>query len=194
MQVTKDTKFMDSAEITEADLMMLASLYNEILAKVDPYKYTLKFTNNCQHKTWYRELFNLCRTINKINAKPREYISAQITEYKPSFKKGRRVPTIKMMASEEGIERYNKYLDKRGRGAPSYVTVVKGSTIEFADTLARKMMDTFHLQSEADLFKDVYCLKQLPRKYVADHPAFKQLCAEKFYETNYGVPGVMLIA
>lgn len=193
MQPQKNLSFMDSAEITDADLMMLASVYNEILAKVDPWKYTLKFTNGYNKKTWYRELFNLCRTINKVGARPREYIQAQISEYKPSFKKGRRVPTIKMMASEEGIERYNKYLLSRGR-IQSTVPVIKGNTLEFADSLAHKMMLNFGLQTEEDLFKAIFCIKQLPRDYVKEHPMFKHLCETHFYENTYGVAGVELLS
>ena len=191
MQVSKPT--VDSVEVSDNDLVLLATIYNECLAKIDPFRYNLRFTNNYKKKTWYRDLLGLFRTINKINARPREYIQAQISEYRPPLKKSRRVPTIKMMSSEEGIKRYYSYLDKHGR-IPSNVVVVKANTSEFADSIMHKLMKSFHIEKEQDFFKDPFLIKQLPRAFVTSHPAYKELCAEHFYEKTYGLHGIELIS
>ena len=184
---------VDPVDISETDLMLLASLYNECLGKIDPHRYQLHFSKGYEQKTWYKELLNLYRTINKVNAKPRDYIQSQISEYKPSFKKGRRVPTIKMMTTEEGVQRYYSYMNRHGR-IDSKVTVVKANLSEFAETSLRRLMANFRIVDEVDFFKDPYLLKQLPRNFVLEHPVYKQLCNMHFYEKQYGMAGTELIS
>lgn len=193
MPFVKNPKTELSAEISENDLILLASIYNECLAKVDPFKYQLKFTNGYKDKTWYKELLGLFRLINKLGAKPRDFIQAQISEYKKPIKQSRRIPTIKMMSSEEGIERYNSFLKKRGLVA-STVVIVKADRMEFADVSLHNMMKTFQIPTELDVFKDPFLMRQLPREYVKEHPAYKSLCENHFYETEFGVKGLELLS
>lgn len=180
-------------EISESDLVLLASIYNECLSSIDPYRYKLVFSIGFKEKTWYKSLLELYRVINKLNAKPREYIQAQLSEYKQPIKQSRRVPTIKMMTTEEGIERYNSYIGKRGR-IPSTVRTVKANLMEFADSALHKMMVTYKLQTEQDVFKDPFLMRQLPRDFVKKHPDFRELCSSHYYEKEFGMEGIELIS
>jgi hypothetical protein len=182
-----------SAEVSDDDLLLLASVYNDCLSKIDPFRYNLKFTDGFRNKPWYNDLLSLLRVINKLGAKPREYIQAQLNEYKPALKLSRRVPTIRMMASDEGIERYNSYLGKRGRGE-STVVIVKANMMEFADVALHKMMATYKIDTVQDIFKDPFLMRQLPLQYVKKHPAYVELCNSHYYEKEFGVEGIELLS
>jgi len=206
---------LDAVDVSENDLVLLATIYNECLAKIDPFRYNLKFTSDFKSKPWYKDLFCLYRLITILDAKPREYIQAQIAEYRPALKKGRKVPTIKMMVSPSGVQRYYDYLYKHDRAplrqidldsfkvaafktsshsAPKLPKVVKANTMEDAPSRLHRLMGVFHIETEQDFFKDPFLIKQLPREYVTTHPVYKELCANHYYEQTFGLHGLELIS
>jgi hypothetical protein len=93
-----------------------------------------------------------------------------------------------MMTTQEGVDRYSSYMNRHGR-IESKVAVVKGDLMEFADSTLKKLMSNFHIPNEKDFFKDPFLIKQLPRDFVVQHPAYRELCATHFYETSFGMTG-----
>lgn len=209
---------LDVSDILESDVVLLANIYNECLAKFDPFRYNLRFTKDFNKKPLYKDLIALYRLITKIGAKPREYIQAQVSEYRPAISKSRKVPTVRMMVSPEGVKRYRDYLykhdkaplqplDKEAFNVPrlshsKYIEelvikppkIIKANLTEDAPSRMRRLMAIFDIQSEQDFFKDPYLIKQLPHSYVAEHPAYKELCASRYYEKTYGLHGIELIS
>ena len=216
----RSVDYLDIPDILESDVVLLANIYNECLAKIDPFRYNLKFTKDFKKKPWYKDLIALYRLIVKIGAKPREYIQAQVSEYRPAISKGRKVPTIRMMVSPEGVKRYRDYLYRHDKAPlqpldreafnvprPSYQQrkepcvvesrpkiVVKANLAEDAPARMKRLMTVFHINSEQDFFKDPFLIKQLPRSFVVAHPAYKELCGAHYYEHTYGLHGLELIS
>jgi hypothetical protein len=183
----------ERTEITDTDIALMAHIYNDCLEKIDPFKYRLTLDKTFTKKPWFKDMFNLVRLITSLGVKPREYIQAQISEYVKPIKKAREVPTIRMMASPSGIDRYTSYCKKHGK-LPSNNKRINATELEkFSLVQMQRIMKTNHL-TEKDFFRDPYLMAQLSRDFVLSHPTFLELNTTGFYRTSFGVDGTELIS
>ncbi len=174
-------------EISETDIIMIAEIYNDIIGKIDPYKFHLSFKGDFKGRTWYREMIPLIRLMKSIKAKPRLYLQAQVVEYRKPVKHARQVPTIKMMATPAGIERYERFCVKRGLTKSKIHKVTQTELEDFSGIQMLAMMERLHISCQDDFFKDPYLIAQLSQSYVKKHPSFIKLEAEGFYQKEFGV-------
>jgi hypothetical protein len=183
----QDADWAGAVDITETDVALVASLFNDCIAKIDPFRFQLDLRGDFTMKPWYKELVTLIRLMNKIEAKPRLYIQAQITEYRKPCKSSREVPTIKMMTTPAGVDRYQRYLERMGMTPVKYYKISHEEMADFSKTQMEAIMKRLNIPSEQEFFKDPYLVAQLSKSYVKDNPVFQELAASGFYQKKFGI-------
>lgn len=180
-------KWSGAVDITESDVALVANIFNDCIAKIDPFRFRLDLSGNFTMKPWYKEIITLIRLMTKIEAKPRLYIQAQITEYKKPCKSSREVPTIKMMCSPAGIDRYQRFLEKMGMTPDKVHKVSQEEMVDFSKSQMKAIMKRLNIPNEQEFFKDPYLVAQLSKSYVQSNPVFQELASSGFYKKKYGV-------
>src|ERR1035437_3099525 len=187
--MVEEVGWAGAVEISEVDIAAVASLYNDCVAKIDPFRFRLDMRGDFTLKPWCKDIISLIRLINKIGAKPRTYLQAQIVEYRKPCKSSRQIPTIKMMCSPSGVDRYERFC---GRMGMNQRPIHKITTMELEDFSGIQMITTMkrlHIECEDDFFKDPYLIAQLNQSFVKKHPSFIKLEAEGFYKKKFGITG-----
>ena len=185
---------MDLSEISNSDVALIANVYNDIVGRIDPFKYRLDMRGDFTKKSWYNDVVQLIRTMAGVGAKPRIYIQAQITEYRKPMFRARQLPTIRMMASPAGIDRYNKYCAERNSPSIKPYVVSEEDMINMSKTQMDFLMKRLNIDSEEQFFKDIYLVNQLSKVFVKKHPVFQKLSEEGYYYKTYGVsPDAILL-
>jgi hypothetical protein len=179
-------KPIELMEIPETDVALIAQIYNDCASKIDPFRYRLNLKGDFTKKPWYNDLVKLIRLMVNIGVKPRTYIHAQFVEYRKPMFKARRVPTIRMMTTPSGIDRYNRYCEEIA-SIKDFNIISKEEMDEFSQRQMEKFIQQLNIPSEEDFFKDLYLLTQLSRSFVKNHPIFKKLVREGYYQKVYGV-------
>lgn len=187
--VQQDARWAGAVEITESDVALVANLLNDCIAKIDPFRFRLNLNGDFTMKPWYKEIITLIRLMNKIEAKPRLYIQAQIAEYRKPCKIAREVPTIKMMYSPAGIDRYQRFLDKMGMTSSKYHKVTVEEMMDFSKTQMVTIMKRLNIPNEQEFFKDPYLVAQLSASFVKNNLNFIKLESEGFYKKKFGITG-----
>lgn len=182
----------EHTEISETDIALIAHIYNDCLERIDPFKYRLSLDKTFTKKPWYKDMFNLVRVITSIDAKPREYIQAQISEYVKPIKRSREIPTIRMMASPSGIDRYKRYCKRHGKLPSNDMRITSKELAVFSSHQLSKVLKTNNL-TEEQFFKDPYLIAQLSRVFVENHPVFRHYEEMGFYKKAFGVSGLDLL-
>lgn len=185
-------KPVELAEISETDVALVANIYNDCVSKLDPFRYHLNLKGDFTKKPWYNDIVKMIRLITNIGAQPRTYIQAQISEYRKPMYKARLIPTLRMMTTPSGIDRYNKYCQERG-GIKEVNTISQEEMNEFSQKQMEEIIYRLNIKSEEEFFKDVYLITQLSREFVKNNPVFKKLVAEGYYQQTYNLsPEAML--
>lgn len=120
--------------------------------------------------------------IHKLGASPRDFVLAQIFEYSRKNKKAAEVPTIKMMAAPAAIDRWSNYMIKRGK--LQEIRPKEQEIMDYNNDHVSKIMVANSISSLEEFFKDPYCVAQLSKNYVLNHPVFKKLNSEDYYSKN----------
>jgi hypothetical protein len=128
----------------------------------------------------------MIRIMANIGAKPRIYIQAQISEYRKPIYKARQVPTLKMMSTPSGIDRYNKYCNEKNN-IKDFNVISKEEMDDFSKRKMEEIIYRLNIKSEEDFFKDIYLISQLSHSFVKEHPIFKKLVAEGYYQKAYSL-------
>lgn len=172
----------DLAVISESEVYMIANIYNDFANKLCPHD-ALYMGKDFSKQSWYNDIIKLIRIMDQVKAKPRLYIQAQFAEYKKPVRKGRNFPTIGMMCTPAGVERYESFMTKNKR-VESHI-LSSDEVNDFSINQMRSIMERLHIATEEDFFKDPYLISQLAKTYVKHHPAFQKLVSERFYQTRY---------
>lgn len=183
----QDANWAGATEITESDVALIANLFNDFVAKIDPFRYRLDLNGDFTTKPWFKEIVTLIRLMARIDAKPRLYIQAQIAEYRQPCKVSRAVPTIKMMTTPAGVDRYHRFLDKMGMNPTTVHKVSDEEMADFSKSQMEAIMKRLNIVTEREFFKDPYLVAQLSKSYVQKNPAFQELVTEGFYQKKYKV-------
>lgn len=178
-----------AVEISEPDIAMVANLYNDCIAKVDPFRFSLDLKGDFTLKPWCKDIITLIRLMNKIGAKPRTYIQAQVVEYRKPCKSARNIPTIKMMCSPAGIDRYDRFCDRMGLNQRPVHKITQLELEDFSGIQMVSTMKRLNISCEDDFFKDPYLIAQLSQGFVRKHPSFIKLEAQGFYQKKFGITG-----
>lgn len=182
-----DARWAGAVDITESDVALIANLFNDCIAKIDPFRFRLDLNGDFTMKPWYKEIITLIRLMTKIEAKPRLYIQAQITEYRKPCKSSREVPTIKMMCSPAGIDRYQRFLEKMGMTPDKVHRISQEEMADFSKSQMETIMKRLNIPNEQEFFKDPYLVAQLSKSYVQSNPVFQELATSGFYQKKFGV-------
>lgn len=180
-------KTVDLSEISNSDVALIANVYNDIVGRIDPFRYQLDMRGDFTKKSWYNDIIQLIRHMAGIGAKPRIYIQAQITEYRKPMFKSRQLPTIRQMASPAGIDRYNRYCEERNTPSIKPYVVSEEDMITMSKIQMDFLMKRLNIDSEEKFFKDMYLVTQLSSIFIKNHPIFQQLVKEDYYLKQYGV-------
>jgi hypothetical protein len=178
---------MELSEISNSDVALIANVYNDIVGRIDPFRYRLDMRGDFTKKLWYNDVVQLIRLMTGIGAKPRIYIQAQITEYRKPMFKSRQLPTIRQMASPAGIDRYNKYCEERNTPTIKPYVVTEADMMSMSKIQMDHLMKRLNIETEELFFKDIYLVNQLSRVFVKKHPVFQQLVKENYYLKQYGI-------
>jgi len=180
-----DANWAGATEITESDVALIANIFNDCIAKIDPFRYRLDLNGNFTTKPWFKEIITLIRLMARIEAKPRLYIQAQISEYKAPCKVSRAVPTIKMMTTPAGVDRYHRFLDKMGMNPTNVPKISEEEMMDFSKAQMEAVMKKLNIPTEREFFKDPYLVAQLSKSFVQKNPSFQELVSEGFYQKKY---------
>lgn len=178
---------LELLNVNDDDVRSFVSIYNTLVSTVHPFKYNLSYTKSrgIRQQNWYKDVTMLMDLIHTLKTSPRNYILSQLTEYKKPNAKARLVPTLKMMASEKGIERYITYCRK-----VKQVLNVHIPTQDDLDLYASKkmsiLMDSNDIKNVEDFFKDIFLSSQLSSHFVQTHPTYLKLRDEGYYRREFG--------
>lgn len=174
--------------VTKEEVLNFLSIHNSAVSIKHPYKYMLKIRKSIdtlENVDWYKDAVILIQLTKQLNVPIRTYIIAQISRYRKPNKKSREVPTIKMMYSEKGIERYFEYVRSVKQASDVHVL-----TEEEKDAFSLKKLNTlmiaYDVASVEDFFKDMFLSSQLSRHFILNHPVYISLRDSGFYKKEYG--------
>ena len=177
-----------AVEISEVDIALVANLYNDCIAKIDPFRFNLDLRGDFTLKPWCKDIITLIRVMKKVGAKPRTYIQAQVVEYRKPCKSARNIPTIKMMCSPAGIDRYDRFCDRMGMNQKPVHIITQTDLEDYSGIQMNDTMERLNI-CEDDFFKDPYLVSQLSQGFVRKHPSFIKLESEGFYKKKFGITG-----
>lgn len=178
---------LELLKASDDSVRAFVSLYNTLISTVHPYKYNITYSKSktLVQQSWYKDVIILIDLIDTLRTNPRTYILAQISEYKKPNMKARSAPTIKMMSSEKGIERYITYCRK-----VKQVLSIHVPTQDDLDMYASKkmsiLMDNNNIKNVEDFFKDIFLSSQLSSHFVQTHPTYLKLRDEGYYRREFG--------
>lgn len=187
--MSEEIGWAGAIEISETDIALVANIYNDCVAKIDPYRFLLDLRGDFTLRPWCKDIITLIRLIKKLGAKPRIYIQAQVVEYRKPCQSSRQVPTIKMMTTPAGIDRYERFCDRMGMDRKPPMKVTKLELEDFSSIQMNTIMTRLNLSCADDFFKDPYLVSQLSQSFVKKHPSFIKLEAEGYYKKKFGING-----
>lgn len=193
VKMSEEIGWAGAVEISEVDIAMVANIYNDCIAKIDPFRFHLDLRGDFTLKPWCKDIISLIRLINKIGAKPRLYIQAQVVEYRKPCKSARQIPTIKMMTTPAGIDRYERFCDRMGMNRAKPVKITNTDLEDFSGVQMTSLMKRLNIPCEDDFFKDPYLVAQLSKSFVLKHPSFIKLDHEGYYQKKFGVPSESIL-
>jgi len=184
--------WLDAAEITENDVMNLISFYNDCATVMGfPYKgIRPKGTKPLKDHPWYKDAFQLVRIINKMGAKPRDFIMAQFHYFKKVKLKrvnSRDIPTLHTMLEPSAVDKWRNYLQYIGKELPLAKKITKEEMKMFNIKRMRHLMDKYNIKDEEDFFKDPILISQLSKTFVESHESFNKLVSDQYYEKKFGM-------
>ena len=180
----------EANDVTPEDVTLIAGIYNDCIGLVySPFsKSILKMGKILDDDKTRPDLIGLCRIIASLNCSPREYIMAQIQEYKKPIKKGRLTPTLKMMVSPSGIDRWNRHVEKKlGPGTHTGRIPCSFDWYTYSKDMMKKVMEANGIKSEKEYFMDPYLLSHLSRQFLMNNETFRALVDEGFYQKTFGM-------
>lgn len=181
------SKWWLESEISESDVVSLVNIYNDAVTRIASFKYRLKLTESFTREPWYKEVVLLYRLINKLDVKPRTYISAQIKEYIKPIKYGRAVPSISSLTSPAALVRWEKYCARMGRVLDVKTKITEQDLNDYNLLQMKSLMKNNNVANETDFFKDPYLLAQLTKDFINTRPAFKKLVNENYYKETFNL-------
>jgi len=179
---------LETTGITLDEVSSFISIHNTIVSVTHPYKYMLKVRKNIDtlsNVDWFKDAVILLQLIKQLKVSPRTYLLAQISMYKKPNRKAREVPTLKMMASQKGIERYEEYLRHVKQATIAYVPTEADMDM-FSDKKMKTLMVAYDIESVEEFFRDVFLSSQLSTHFILNHPVYNSLKQSGFYKKEFG--------
>ena len=179
---------LETSGITLDELFSFVSIHNTIISATHPFKYMLKVRKDITDVVkvdWFKDAVILLQLIKQLKVSPRTYILSQISMYKKPNRKAREVPTLKMMSSQKGIERYEEYL-RHVKQATSVYVLTDTDMDMFSDKKMKTLMAAYDIESTEEFFRDVFLSSQLSRHFILNHPVYNSLKQSGFYKKEFG--------
>jgi hypothetical protein len=190
-KVTKMSKnyWWDLLDVTSKDIYDTVSFYNDcaVVAGFPYSKIHMKFGKSLKDYNWYGDVISLTRLICSLEAKPKEFITAQFLYYKKNHSKGREIPSFKTMITPAAIEKWHKYMQELGKETPAYERISKEEMDKFNTLRMKHLIKQYNIQKEEDFFKDPLLISQLSRSFIEKFETYNTLVETGYYKTNFGI-------
>jgi len=187
-------KWWLDTEVSEVDVVALVNIYNDTVSRITSYKYRLKLTESFTREPWYKEVVLLYRLINRLNVKPRTYITAQIKEYSKPIKYGRAVPSISSLTSPAALKRWERYCERMGKIIDVKTKITTSDLNDYNLAQMNTLMKSFDVKDETEFFKDPYLLAQLTTDFTKTRPAFLKLVNDNYYRDTFHMTAEELLS
>lgn len=179
----------DLLDITSKDIYDTVNYYNDcaVVAGYPYNKIKLKVGKPLKDYSWYGDVTSLTRLICSLEAKPKDFITAQFLYYKKGHSKGREIPAFKTMLAPAAIEKWHRYMQEQGKETPAYEKISKEEMNKFNKMRMQHLIKQYNIQKEDDFFKDPVLISQLSRSFVEQFETYNTLVESGYYKNVFGL-------
>ena len=186
---TSKPHWWDILDITAKDIYDTVNYYNDcaIVAGFPYNKIRLKVGKPLKSYSWYPDVTSLTRLISSLEAKPKDFITAQFIYYKKKHSKGREIPSFKTMITPAAIEKWHKYMIAQGKETPAYERISREEMDKFNTMRMKHLISQYKIEKEEDFFKDPLLISQLSKSFVEKFETYNMLVESGYYKNVFGI-------
>jgi hypothetical protein len=183
-------EWWNNTEYSLTDARLIIDLYNDLTAIKQGFRHRDKKVSAEEAEKYnekiMKEAIAVLRLASRFNATPREFIMAQIEQYKGK-NKFRKFPTLKMMSAPSAVDSWKAYCERVGKIVPEVDEASQTELLKYNKSRMTTIMRTNNVKSEEDFFKNPIFISDLSYSFLQKQPLFIKLVKENYYQENFGM-------